>query len=154
MAVINWNTVPDYDEWGVDNWWSCEDWITWHKKLVEHFGKKIANDIWNYAFAKSGNLSGNLDCRTFNSSFRTYVSSNGLEPYANAGILTPVLEGYGTASDLVSGALKTTSSVGKGLFGGIDTLFGGGNFKKTLSVVMILGGLVGVAYVYNSFKRR
>lgn len=153
MAVINWNTVPDYDEWGIDNFWSCQEWITWHKRLVEHFGKQSANEIWNYAYAKSGNLSSNLDCRTFNSAFRKYVSENGLSPYENAGIVAPVLQGYGTAGDIVSGALGATSNVSQGLFGSISSLFSGNNFKNTMSVALIAGGVFGIAYVYRTFKK-
>jgi hypothetical protein len=154
MAVINWNTVPDYDEWGFDTWWDCQDWIMWHKRLVEHFNKPTANDIWNYAYAKSGSLSGNLDCRTTNNDFRKYVRENGLSPYEGAGVFTPVLQGYGTASDLVSGGLDTVSNVGSGVFGGISSIFAGDGFKKTISVVAIVGGIIGVAYVYKAFKNK
>ena len=153
MAVINWNTPPDYDEWGVDTWWNCQDWIMYHKRLVEHFNKPTANDIWNYAYAQSGSLSGNLDCRTFNSTFRKYVKDNGLSPYEGAGIFTPVLQGYGTGSDIVLGGIDTTSSVASGIFGTVDSVFGGNNLKKTISVVLIVGAIIGVAYVYKSFKK-
>lgn len=153
MAVINWNTAPDYDEWGSDSWWDCQDWIMWHKRLVEHFNKPTAKDIWNYAYAKSGSFSGNLDCRTFNNDFRKYVSTNGLSPYEGAGIFTPILQGYGTASDVVSGGLDTVSSVSSGVFGGISSVFGGEGFKKTVSVIAIVGGVIGIAYVYKAFKK-
>lgn len=153
MAVINWNTVPDYDEWGVDTWWSCQDWILWHKKLVEHFNKPTANDIWNYAFSKSASLSGNLDCRTLNSDFRQYVKQNNLLPYLGAGVFTPILQGYGTASDVVVGGLNTASNVTSGAFGFIDSIFGGKNLKKTMSIVLIAGGVIGIAYVYKAFKK-
>ena len=153
MAVINWNTVPDYDEWGFDTSWSCIDWITYHKRLAEHFGKPTAKDIWNYAYAKSGNLSSNLDCRTFNTDFRKYVKDNGLSPFQGAGIFTPILEGYGTASDIVVGGLDTVSNVSSGVFGGINSVLGGDAFKKTISIVAIVGGIIGVAYVYKAFKK-
>jgi hypothetical protein len=153
MAVINWNTAPDYDEWGIDTWWNCQDWIMYHKKLVEHFGKATAKDIWDYAFSKSDSLSKNLDCRTFNSSFRNYVKDNNLSPYANAGILAPVLQGYGTASDIVEGGLKTTSNVASGVFNTIEGVLGGDNLKKTINIVLIVGGIIGIAYVYKSFKK-
>jgi hypothetical protein len=153
MAVINWNTVPDYDEWGVDTWWNCQDWIMWHKRLVEHFNKPTAKEIWNYAYAKSGSLSGNLDCRTFNTDFRKYVRENGLSPYEGAGVFTPVLQGYGTASDIVSGGLDTVSNVSSGVFGGLSSILGGDGFKKTVSVIAIVGGVIGIAYAYNAFKK-
>jgi hypothetical protein len=153
MAITTWNIAPDYDEWGKDKWWSCEEWIMWHKELKKHFGKPTANDIWNYAFAQSGSLSGNLNCRTLNSAFRKYVSDNDLSPFAGAGIFAPILQGYGTASDVVSGGLDTVSEVSSGVFGTVERVFGGNNFKKTINVVLIVGGIIGVAYVYRAFKK-
>ena len=64
MSVTTWNTAPDYDQWGSDTSWSCNDWILWHKFLKEKFGKSKANFMWDYAFSQSGSLSSNLDCRT------------------------------------------------------------------------------------------
>lgn len=148
MAIINWNTVPDYDEWGWDEFWSCADWITWHKKLSEHFGEKTATEIWNYAFEKTTNLSSNLDCNAFDSDFRSYVKSHGL--VVNNDLVTQAI---GTTSDVLSGALGTTSNVASGLFGTVDSVFGGGNFKKTINIVLIVGGVIGIAYVYKAFKK-
>jgi hypothetical protein len=76
-----------------------------------------------------------------------------LSPFEGAGIFTPVLQGYGTAGDVVLGGLDTTSSVASGLFGTVNSIFGGNNLKKTINVVLIVGGIIGVAYVYKSFKK-
>jgi hypothetical protein len=149
MPIINWNTVPDYDEWGIDTYWSCNDWITWHQKLSKHFGEATATEIWNYAFAQSGNLSSNLDCNSLNASFRTYVKQHNLKPYSDI-----VTEAMGTTTDVVSGALSTTSDVASGIFDTTKSLFGGSNFKKTLNIVLIVGGIIGVAYVYRTFKKQ
>lgn len=153
MAIINWNSVPDYDEWGIDTSWNCMDWVTYHKKLAEHFGKPTATEIWNYAYAQSGSLSSNLDCRTFNTDFRKYVRDNNLSPYQGAGIYTPILQGYGTASDIVVGAIDTTADVSGGVFDTISSVFGKDGLKKTLSIALIVGGIIGVAYVYKAFKK-
>lgn len=142
MAVINWNTTPDYDEWGVDYFWSCEEWITWHKKLSEHFGKQTANELWDYAYAKSGNFSSNLDCRTFNSTFREYVNKNGLSPYANAGLLAPVLSTYGTATDLINST-----------FSGISSFFTGSKIKTIMNIALIGGVIYGGVYIYKIVKK-
>lgn len=142
MAVKTWNIAPDYDEWGNDTWWSCEDWIQWHKLLKAHFGQQTANDIWNYAFSQSGNLSGNLNCRTFNSAFRKYVLENKLDPYANAGVFSPVLQGVGTGQDLISSTFK-----------GVSSFFTESKVKTALNILLIGGALVGAAYVYKSFKK-
>jgi hypothetical protein len=149
MAIITWNTVPDYDEWGYDDFWSCDDWITWHKKLAEHFDEKTATEIWNYAFNKTTNLSSNLDCNTFNSSFRAYVKAHDLKPYTDL-----LLETVGTGGDVIGGALSTTSDVITGTFSTISGFFGGSNLKKTVNIALIVGGIIGVAYVYRTFKKQ
>ena len=142
MAQIKWDTVPDYDQWGVDSFWNCEDWITWHKKLTEHFGKETATELWNYAYAKSGSLSSNLDCRTFNSNFRDYVNKNGLTPYANAGVFAPILSTYGTASDVLSGPLK-----------GVSSIFQGDNVKKIINIILSGSIIYGGVYIYKFVKK-
>jgi hypothetical protein len=153
MATITWDSAPDYDEWGSDAYWNCQDWITWHRKLVEHFNAETANQIWNYAYALSGNLSSNLNCRTFNASFRDYVKKNDLKPYDNAGIFSPVLQGYGTATDITSNALDSASNIASGVFDTAESFLGGTNLKRTINVVLIVGGVLGIAYVYKSFKK-
>jgi hypothetical protein len=142
MAVTTWDTVPDYDQWGYDTWWNCNDWILWHKFLKDKFGQNKANFIWNYAFSQSGNLSGNLDCRTFDSSFRSYVQKNGLNPFANAGVFTPVLQGVGTIQDVTGGVL-----------GGVSSFFTSNNVKKIFTVLTIGAVVVGGLYAYKTFKK-
>jgi hypothetical protein len=142
MSVTTWNTAPDYDQWGSDTSWTCEDWIMWHKLLKEKFGQNKANFMWDYAFAQSGNLSANLNCRTFNSSFRTYVKDNGLNPFANAGIFAPVLQGAGTIQDVTGSVL-----------GGVTSFFSSSNVKNILNIVAIGAVVVGGLYAYRTFKK-
>jgi hypothetical protein len=142
MAVTTWDTAPDYDQWGYDTWWNCNDWILWHKFLKDKFGQNKANFIWNYAFSQSGNLSGNLNCRTFDSSFRSYVQKNQLNPFANAGIFTPVLQGAGTIQDVTGGVL-----------GGVSSFFTSNNVKKLFTILSIGAVVVGGLYAYKTFKK-
>jgi len=142
MSVTTWNTAPDYDQWGSDTYWSCNDWILWHQYLKNKFGQTKANFIWDYAFSQSGNLSGNLNCRTFDSSFRTYVSKNGLNPFANAGIFAPVLQGAGTIQDV-------TGSV----FGGVSSFFTTSNVKTFFTILSVGAVVVGGLYAYKTFKK-
>ena len=142
MEVSTWNIAPDYDSWGIDDSWSCENWVTWHVKLKEHFGDKTAREIWNFAWDRTGNLSSNLDCRTFNTNFRSYVKSNNLQ-VGSAGVFQPILDVYGTGQDIVTGGLDTVSSV-----------FGGKAFKTTLTIVLVGALFFGGIYAYNTFKKK
>jgi hypothetical protein len=142
MSVTTWNTAPDYDQWGSDTSWNCNDWILWHKFLLEKFGKAKANFMWDYAFAQSGNLSSNLNCRTLNSSFRDYVRKNDLNPYANAGIFAPVLQGVGTIQDVTGGVLT-----------GVSSVFTSNNVKGIFNIVAIGAVIFGGLYAYRTLKK-
>lgn len=113
MAVTTWNIAPNYDEWGMDSFWDCADWVQWHKLLKAKFGKEKANAIWNYAYAQGTNLAAHWNCRTSDTVFRKYVAIEGLNPYENAGILSPVLKVIGGGVDLISGTGDFLSSFGK-----------------------------------------
>jgi hypothetical protein len=116
--------------------------------LTEHFGEKTATEIWNYAFEKSSALSAVYNCSSWDASFRAYYKKHNLK--VNEDVATEI---WGTATDISLGALDTTSNVASGLFGTVDSVFGGNNLKKTINIVLIVGGIIGVAYVYKAFKK-
>jgi len=49
---ITWDSQPDYDDWGIDNYWSCSDWKKWYFKLKEHYGHEFAVNKFRQAFSK------------------------------------------------------------------------------------------------------
>lgn len=53
---------------------SSENWIQWHKELKRFFGKKTANSLWVFAWAKRGGK--NAEANT--SKTRTYMKSQGV----------------------------------------------------------------------------
>ena len=50
-------------------------------------------------------------------------------------------------------AVALASSVASGVFGTVSSFLGGENLKKTINILLIVGGVVGVAYVYKAFKK-
>ena len=149
MAVTTWNIVPDYDKWGKDSSWNCDDWVSWHKHLKDHFGKERANIIWNYAYAQGTQFASHWDCRTFNSNFRAYVKKEGLDPYASVGIplLPQLLDVSGSLFDFTTGIANTISEIG-------NTMGGGKFVKIALYSALFLGiGYVGLrGYVFYKSK--
>jgi hypothetical protein len=146
MAVTTWNTAPDYDTWGSDLYWNCDDWITWHKFLKEHFGSERANLIWNYAYAQGTQFAKHYDCRTLNSNFRSYASQNDLDTYAsiNIPIIPQILDLAGSGFDIVSGVSDT-----------ITDIFGDKKTFKILGYALVLAGVgyLGLrGYVYYKSK--
>ena len=146
MAVTTWNIAPDYDQWGSDTWWKCDEWIAWHKRLKEHFGSERAKLIFNYAYAQGTEGSGHRDCRTFNSAFRKYAREEGLDTYASVTIpiLPQILNLTGSGLEL----LDDTSNVVSGIGETIGSVFGGNG--KTLKV--ILYGAVGLSVGYLMYR--
>lgn len=145
MIVTTWNVVPDYDTWGVDTSWTCDNWIQWHKELKKRFGGEKANAIWNYAFSLQSDGANGFDCRTFNSSFRSYMTQENLDPYASAGVFSLILKPIGAGTDLITSSSEIISNFGKGV-----SNFFKGNTVQTLITI----GLVGVVgyYGYKFYK--
>jgi hypothetical protein len=59
----------------------------------------------------------------------------------------------GTSSDVLTGTLDTTSNVTSGAFGFINSIAGGSNLKRTINIALIVGGVIGIVYVYKTFKK-
>jgi hypothetical protein len=143
MAVTKWSDIPNYDEWGKDTYWSCDDWKTWYYLLKEHFGTDKARYIWNYAYAQGTALASHWDCRTYNSDFREFVKKNNLNTLANAGMLAPLINVLGGVFDFVGSIGDTISNVA----GGLGTA---GKVIKVAIPVSLIGA--GVYFGFRAFQ--
>jgi hypothetical protein len=84
-----------------------QDWIAWHKSLKRTFGKKTANEIWVYAWAKRGGVDSNANV----SRLRDYMSGQGVNIQRTT---TDAI--FDTASDFTSTMFSVTKWV---LIGGV-----------------------------------
>jgi hypothetical protein len=136
MIVTTWNIVPDYDEWGSDSSWTCDNWMQWHNELKKKFGVEKAKLIWEYAYAEGSAFSSHWDCRSFNAKFRAYVNTEKLDPYAKLGAISLIVKPIGVGTDVATGVFDFVSSVGR-------------NTKTILTL-----GLVGLAgfFIYKAYK--
>ena len=149
MAVTTWNIAPDYDQWGSDTWWKCDEWIAWHKRLKEHFGSERAKLIFNYAYAQGSDFSGHYDCRTFNGAFRKYAREEGLDTYASVTIpiIPQILNLTGSGLELVDDTSNVISGIGET----IGSIFGGNG--KTLKLIIYGALALSVGYLgYRGYK--
>ena len=78
----------------------AENWIQWHRDLKKMFGKKKANSIWLYAWAKRGGIKSSANT----SGLRDYMDSQGVD------ITTTAL---GELSDKIGNVLDFGFGVGK-----------------------------------------
>lgn len=145
MAVTTWNTVPNYDEWGSDTYWSCEDWVQWHKLLKEHFGSERAKYIWEFAYGQGTQGASHWDCRTNNSAFRRYASSEGLDMYSSAGLASIILKPIGAGVDVVSNVSDAISSLSEDIAG----FFGSKNLSP---IKVLLWGTTLIALTFVGYK--
>lgn len=73
------DSEPNCDGWGPDSYWSCADWITWHKALLKKYDAVTAANKWATAFDNcAGYLGHEINCASKNDDFKTYVIDNGL----------------------------------------------------------------------------
>ncbi len=143
--AITWNDVPDYDEWGVDNYWSCDNWMEWFYALEKHFGKEQARKIWNYGYSRSSFGAHHLICRETNAEFIKFIRDNGLDD--NATWLSDV-------SQTVTLALDDVWTIIGDIFGSVKGATGGvKNLASTLRVVIPVAAIGLLAlYGYRVYK--
>jgi hypothetical protein len=146
MAVTSYKDIPNYDQWGIDEYWSCSDWIEWHKKLKAHFGKDKAKYIWEYAYSKGTLGASHLDCRTFNTSFREYAKKNDLNTYESAGILGGVLNIGGSVFDIVDNIGDAISGIATGIGKA------GKIFKVAVPLIVVGAGIYFGVRAYQNLK--
>ena len=69
--------TPDFDDWGWDDYWEIEDWVTWHGAMKAKYGLTQANSNFLKAWHEQGFGASPYNARTFNTSFRDYAQENG-----------------------------------------------------------------------------
>lgn len=125
-VMITADSEPDLDDWGWDEWWDCDEWITWHKLMKRRYGKLYANQKFAYWWNEQTTGAGPLDCRTLNSSFRAYIERNDLHSavWEGAGIFEAVLDPVGSVGDVGTGLIRGVSRTGRALKWIIPTAIG------------------------------
>lgn len=114
----------------------AENWIQWHKDLKKVFGKKKANSIWLYAWAKRGGVKSSANT----SSLRDYMDSQGVDVTTTSlGELSDsignVLDfGFGVGKVVIIGSL---SIVGLILIGILIKLFRNPNQQLNISAIPV-----------------
>ena len=105
--VITAESSPDYDDWGWDDYWSARDWMTWHRRMKEEYGKEKANIRFLTAWEKQSSLSSPLDTRTFDADFKRYAKDNGFyEGLFDPGILKLILKGISLGLDVTEATIE------------------------------------------------
>ena len=115
--MITADSLPDLDDDGWDTWWTCSQWVMWHKANKRKYGKAVADQKFGVWWNKQDTGSGPLDCRTFNYEFRKYIAANNLQDivWEGAGILGNIFKPVGAAGDVITGGSRAVSGFGRAL---------------------------------------
>lgn len=129
-ADIKWDSIPEYDGWGFDKYWSCADWMIWFDKLSGHYATEEARLIWKSAWNEQDIWESNYNWCKYEPSFNKFLDDNKLGE-----------------SHLLADAIITTTDTAGGLLDGLG--FVGRNLKWILPSALII---VGVSYAFKIRK--
>lgn len=112
---IQWNSKPDYDDWGWDDYWDINDWVEWHKALKKHYGLKDANKIFIKAWEQQSDGANPIGARTFNSTFKNYAKLNNFydQLFDSAGVFGTILKPAAATTSAVDSASNAVANVAK-----------------------------------------
>jgi len=102
------DSIPDQDDWGIDSYWSCEQWQRWHYLNRHKYGLHVANQKFSDEWSKGTFGAANADCATFNDAFKRYINRTpGLYDIVWGEIyLAPVLQPASSGLSVVTNASK------------------------------------------------
>ena len=133
--IISYNSTPDLDGWFNDTWWSCEQWITWHKENVKELGQETANQKFIHWWGEQDTFANPYNWCKYNADFYLYFKDQGID---TGWLFSKLFVGVDTLADGIP-------DLGKGL----QNTF---KLSKYVLPIAIIG--FGLAYVYRNLKRK
>jgi hypothetical protein len=128
-----------------DTVWNCNDWIVWHQSMVKKYGTASANTKWLKDWNNLATGSSAIDCRSFNTAFRTYAKKVGLYDSLYSG-LGVIAEPIGAGTDIIGGV----SNAASGLGGAVGTT--GKILKIAIPLLVIIAIVFVVIYANKKLK--
>lgn len=122
-ANITAQSQPDYDGWGIDDYWTCNDWMIWHSRLKAEYGLSTANEKWITAWNEQDVWESNYNWCKYNCDFAAFAQANNL-PIRNifsrltCGVVDVggnIADGFTTGAKIVKVAIPL-AVIGVGVF--------------------------------------
>tara|TARA_R100000231_G_scaffold112229_2_gene83211 strand:+ start:1222 stop:1671 length:450 start_codon:yes stop_codon:yes gene_type:complete len=129
-ASITAQSTPDYDSFGVDDYWTCNDWMIWHTRLKAEYGLTTANEIWMTAWNEQGAFESNYNWCKYNCTFAAFADRNNL----------PVKNIF---SRLTCGVVDVSSNIADGFTTGAKVV-------RVAIPLAVIG--VGIFYAFKAYK--
>lgn len=136
------DSEPVLDGWGWADYWSCNDWIYWHKLNVQKYGKEEANRKFLQWWEKQDGTSGPYNWCKYDSDITAYLKSQGLNIgwwFSNAA---------NTATDTVEKTADSAGSVVQSVGSGASGLAKLVKYAAPVAGALLLAGLA-----YYSYKK-
>lgn len=138
--VITADSVPVPDGWGWGDYWSCAEYVQWHKLNVQAYGSDVANQKFVSAWSSiSGILSTdhNYNWCKYDRSFADYFAAYGIDV---GNILSNAVTAAGNivnaAGNVTQGVSNTTQLL-----------------KWALPVALVIALIIASMWAYNKFAR-
>lgn len=125
--------VYDIPFYPFDEAWSCRDWITWHKRMKEKYGKQEANDRFLQAWDDQNFFEWNKSFCKYGDEFVEYFDKQGLDP---GNFVSKITRNAVDAGVNITEGAKSVSS-------GLTDL--------SLNKVLLVAVLAGTAYLATPF---
>jgi len=107
-APISYNSAPQYDGWGPGDYWSCAQWVEYHKALKQHYGANQAIAIWSAAWAAQDSFAGPYNWCKYSTEFAQYFANEGIDV---GWLLSHIVTGV---DQVATGVVHTTVNVASG----------------------------------------
>ena len=129
-ADITYQSEPDYDSFGIDDYWTCNDWMIWHTRLKAEYGLTTANEMWITAWDKQDSWESNYNWCKYNCDFYAFTKKNGID-------VSHLL------SRTICGVVNITDDVADGISGGAKVV-------KVAIPIAVIG--VAIFYGFKAYK--
>jgi hypothetical protein len=109
------DSVPDMDNWGPDDYWSCEAYVQWYQLNKQKYGAQVARNKFLAAYEQWGFGSYNHDCH-WDTNYRNFFASEGIDVDSPlSSLLMPVYDSAGNLVDVVQNVTEGASNVSEGV---------------------------------------
>lgn len=142
-GTITADTIPDYDEWGWDDYWGCGEWMLWHKANVQEYGRETANTKFIQAWGAQDSFMSPYNWCKYDKDFANYFSQQGIDV---GWLLSNLIVGVENVGDDVIETVENTT----------DTVaYVSSGFKVVATLAIIGIGIYGFdRWVWPAIKKR
>lgn len=77
--TITADSVPDFDNWGWDDWWDCSDWMRWTQLNVTAYGREVALQKFIQQWGSQDKAMAPYNWCKYHSDFANYYKDLGVD---------------------------------------------------------------------------